>query len=619
MVIEPAKKEYRSLLRVEGFEDLQIFTLGNENTSQFRLNPFEILEGVLVQSHIDHLRSVFNASFMMFAPMPYVLERCIHEIYRDKGWDLITNENRYIQSDEEYIGDLFPTLSDLYEKIDPVVDSLGYEERVTMDVKAMLKTRIGSLCIGGKGAMLDTRLSIPMEVLLSKPTILELESIGDDEEKAFIIGLLISRLYEFRIAEKARNMGEEGLKHLTLIEEAHRLLTKTPPESGNLETVSTKAKAVESFCNILSEIRAYNEGVLIADQIPTKLAEDAIKNTNLKLMHRVVAKDDRDILSYTMNLTEEQNKYVAVIDKGLGVVFFEGFHEPFLVKVPYFPDVAKIKKGEKEKIIIPPDTEVRRAMSQLTADLDNIYAKQRGCIQCQNKCKYLDIVKQILNYIESTFSKYVLSIIEDKKNITEKYNILKNTVIKSIPDISLSPKDIDGLMFCFLITAGNRYFKLRKRQYNLSDQKINFLIDSYFGLINKWFAVKIRSQLSVEAEKEAERFCNLYKNTFKLEEGPFPECDEYCKYICLFRYDVKLVAQDASTDKGLRDCIKSSLPSDGRVKNFCLKVGKGFTFGDETEFIEGIALCFYIQKLVNWNIKQSILDIKSEFFLIKGD
>jgi hypothetical protein len=22
----------------------------------------------------------------MYAPMPYVLERCIHEIYRDKGW-----------------------------------------------------------------------------------------------------------------------------------------------------------------------------------------------------------------------------------------------------------------------------------------------------------------------------------------------------------------------------------------------------------------------------------------------------------------------------------------------------------------------------------------------------
>ena len=59
----------------------------------------------------------------------------------------------------------FPTLTDLYEKIDTVVSALGYEDRLTMDIKAGLKARIGSLRIGGKGSMLDTALSIPMDIL----------------------------------------------------------------------------------------------------------------------------------------------------------------------------------------------------------------------------------------------------------------------------------------------------------------------------------------------------------------------------------------------------------------------------------------------------------------------
>jgi type IV secretory pathway VirB4 component len=46
MVIESAKKEYRALARMPGFEDMLVFTLGDETVSPFRLNPFELLPGI---------------------------------------------------------------------------------------------------------------------------------------------------------------------------------------------------------------------------------------------------------------------------------------------------------------------------------------------------------------------------------------------------------------------------------------------------------------------------------------------------------------------------------------------------------------------------------------------
>ena len=83
MVIEPAKSEYRHMMLMsEQFKGVgQAFSLGDETVSPFRLNPFEIMKGVKVQTHLDALKSVFNASFEMYAPMPQVLEKALNAIY----------------------------------------------------------------------------------------------------------------------------------------------------------------------------------------------------------------------------------------------------------------------------------------------------------------------------------------------------------------------------------------------------------------------------------------------------------------------------------------------------------------------------------------------------------
>lgn len=263
LVIESAKSEYRDLVNHTDFKDCNIFTLGDNTIAPFRLNPFEVPEGILVQSHIDYLKSLFNASFVLYAPMPYILEQSIYEIYEDKGWDLSINKNYRGQSNKR----AYPTLTDLYNKIGEVVDRLGYDERISMDVKAGLKARINNLRIGGKGLMLNTRRSIPVQDLFEKPAILELKQFVNDEEKAFVIGLLLIKLYEYYEAQyRAGTEVEFGeLRHITLIEEAHRLLKNVPTESAGEESANPKGKAVETFANILSEIRAYGEGILIAE------------------------------------------------------------------------------------------------------------------------------------------------------------------------------------------------------------------------------------------------------------------------------------------------------------------------------------------------------------------
>ncbi|MFD9007731.1 ATP-binding protein [Streptomyces sp. NPDC059552] len=338
LVVEPAKAEYRALLQDPAIGPrIRVFTLGRETVAPLRLNPFDIPEGVSVAEHVDLLRATFEAAFGMWVPLPHVLERCIHEIYSDRGWDLRTGANHRLD-DQALTWAACPTLSDLAAKIPVVARSLGYEEKIAADIEAALSTRIRSLRLGGKGALLDVPRSFPMAELLASPTIIELEAMGSDDDKAFVMGLLLVRLAQYRRAQGQR----PGLAHLFIVEEAHRLLGAAP--RVRVENVADpRGSAVETFAHLLSEIRAYGQGVVIADQVPTRLAPDVLKNTQLKIAHRTVAADDRLALGTTMGMDTAQSDALVSLEVGRAAVFGYGADAPVLVQVPPAKDDALVR------------------------------------------------------------------------------------------------------------------------------------------------------------------------------------------------------------------------------------------------------------------------------------
>jgi hypothetical protein len=328
LVIESAKSEYRNLLLNPRFNKLSVFTVGDETVAPLRLNPFEVPTGILVQTHIDYLKSLFAAAFVLYPPMPYVLEQAIQEIYEDRGWNVARNTNSR-GTDSSRCN---PVLDDLAAKIPAVVDRMGYDQRISMDVKAGLLARVNQLRLaGGKGLLLNTRKSVHQAVLFETPCVLELKQVVSDDEKAFIIGLVLIRLYEYHETRRDR---PPGLVHLTLIEEAHRLLRNVSMDQSSEVSANPRGRAVEVFTNILSEIRAFGEGIVVAEQVPAKLAPDVIKNTGFKLIHRVVSPDDRALIGGAVNLDDPQTRRLATLATGEGVVWSERTAKALLVRAP---------------------------------------------------------------------------------------------------------------------------------------------------------------------------------------------------------------------------------------------------------------------------------------------
>jgi hypothetical protein len=341
LVIEPAKTEYRELLsRPELAENLRVFTLGREQVSPLRINPFEVPDGIDVSTHLDLLKAVFMASFAMWIPLPQVLEQCLVQLYTERGWNFATGGH---EGDRSATVPHVPTMSELVASVERTVPTLGYKPETTQEITASLTTRLNALRRGTRGLMLDVERSVPIDELLRAPTIVELEALGDDADKAFIMGLLLVRLYEHRRARHAAGLasaaarGEpappsDSLAHIVVIEEAHRLLaqSKGPADSWHADPQGAFA---DTFSQMLSEIRAYGQSMVIADQVPVRLAPDVIKNTNLKIVHRLVAGDDRKAMAEAMSMDAEQANVLAVLPRGRAAVFSEGDHTPVIVTI----------------------------------------------------------------------------------------------------------------------------------------------------------------------------------------------------------------------------------------------------------------------------------------------
>jgi hypothetical protein len=547
LVIEPAKAEYRALLRDSRLgAELQVFTPGNELISPFRLNPLEVIAGASIGTHIDLLRSVFTASFGMWTPMPQVLEQSLLGVYRDRGWDLASSRNRRADADAaEADPASFPTLSDVYMRVGELVPRMGFDAEARDRILASLQTRLNRLRTGGRGRMLDVQRSIPMKELLARPTVLELEGMGDDDDKAFLMGLLLICLVEYRRAEEERLREAEytggprqprpELRHILVIEEAHRLVTNAP-RNTNEEQADPRGKIVETFTNLLSEIRAYGQGVIIADQVPSRLAPDAVKNTNLKIVHRIVAGDDRDMLGKAMGMSERQMAVLPSLDKGKsakGVEYAEAVVHAIGDDAPLLIAIGRLRPS-----MPPSDAEVRRHMraSPLRSALPELFKRTLACgtactERAPEECSAAQEIVASLGF-RRTLTRLVLSAIEDGESLGRTWPELREIVEASQPE----RVSMERLLHCICVRGATWLASQQGAQQRWSYPQTHEFEQRLRAVLLSSAAAP--GQLSAHEATVAE-FQDLTLRMHERTHEPYPFCREVCDQrippVCLYR------------------------------------------------------------------------------------
>jgi len=321
LVIEPAKTEYRILKTLRNHEDpavsamakrLRVYSPGNDKVSPFRFNPLAYPAGISQEEHIGQILACFDAAMPMGGPLQALIAEAIEGVYEG------LNEA------------MFPQMTDLAEAAAGVMERKNYAGEIRSNLQAAIEVRLGLLTRRAMGRIFKCGKSIPdTKELLAHPTIIEMDYLSQDHACLLTLFLLAAIREEIRTDPHRRG---KGLCHVTVIEEAHNIVGRSGSAKASEEIADPKAFAAQYVSRMLAELRALGEGIIIADQLPSAVAPEVVRNTGTKLAHRLVSNEDRQDLGGAMLLGDVEIEDISRLSPGEAYFYTEGLHRPRRVR-----------------------------------------------------------------------------------------------------------------------------------------------------------------------------------------------------------------------------------------------------------------------------------------------
>ena len=343
LVVEPAKDEWVQWAaeRKRRGEDINVFMPGvreiyGVRTQSLKLNPFAPagIAGAPVDAlmRCEQFTSIVNASIPMGDVLPVLVDEAFYVyLKKELGQEFVGGE---MDPREEW-----PMLEGVLPVAESLLKERGYDERVERGLLAALETRFAYLTRGKRGGVLNVRRCTPWTELFEKPAVVNLSRLGNANDRSLVMSVLLSALQEYRTSAymndetyRLDQLKRNRLRHLTVVEEAHNVL-RNPEGAGGGDA---KRVVADMFGNMLSEIRSYGEGLMILDQVPTRLIPDVVKNTNYKIAHRMSSPDDCAVMESALALRGDQRGILPTLAQGEVIVL--GDHD----------DAASWVKVEKE-------------------------------------------------------------------------------------------------------------------------------------------------------------------------------------------------------------------------------------------------------------------------------
>lgn len=431
LVVEPAKGEYKNVFG--NWEDVNVYSTNPKIAELINLNPFRFPESIHVLEHVDGLVEIFSVCWPMYDAMPAFFKDAILRSYEKVGWDL--GSSTFTDKKLKY-----PDFEVLAEQLDELIESSDYSSEIKSNYRGALITRVRSLTVG-LNKFIFTSEQTPYEKLFDQNCILDISRVKSSETKALIMGLMVYILNEYRVDRKTSS--NNGLKHVTVLEEAHNLLKNT---QGTGES-NLIGKSVEMLTQTIAEIRTYGEGFIIVDQSPSSVDIAAIKNTNTKIVLRTPEANDREAVGRSMGLTNDQVNEIAKLPSGVAVVYQNDWVSPVLTMIDK-ADVEEAPYVPQTPSYIRPLKSSRKVLTKmiLCRQLKGEFIPEEIL---RNSLKVMDLSAKTKNEIEDLIESYVINRGNLNRLSDEKIrNLLKEILNVTDQDLSLinTVDDLDQLI-----------------------------------------------------------------------------------------------------------------------------------------------------------------------------
>lgn len=314
LIIEPSKKDYWHL--ASEIREMKVYSFGRD-AELLRINPLTPEDGTLIGNHIDSLDYAFSGAFEMEPATRLGLHGLLVHTYEQFGWRAndIACASRMA----------YPKIKDMIAFLpDFCQTKLPYGDEVQSNILGSLYNRLSSLDSGMVGEAMNADNPITGKDLCSGTTLVELDDLSL-ETKPFVAMLIMIKAEQHLRQRDAA----ESLQNVIVLEEAHNVFASSTGRQGR----TAHEQASRYFGNMLSQIREYGTGLIIADQGASQIDSTAVSNTKIKIIHSIVDRNDIDQVAFALNLSDAQRHLFPQLGTGEAVIAVRGERNVSRVKI----------------------------------------------------------------------------------------------------------------------------------------------------------------------------------------------------------------------------------------------------------------------------------------------
>jgi len=298
------KQDYRHLSR----NDSNVVVLPWQ---QLQFNPLEPPPNVRSKRWAQVITEIFgHATALLSGSKNYLLKHLV-ALYEDSG-------------------ESWPTLQQLHTAVKE--DSLNYA-RKSANYRDTVSNRLDGVLLSGDSVFSVSSGHVQPE-LLEKDVVFEFDGLGNDLQN-FLMESLFGYVFEYRLANTQRN---QGLQHVFFLDEGKRVFSvyKERQDASGIPTID----------ELTAKMREFGEGLVVADQEPSKLTESIKANTYVKMVLPMGDYNQFREVVDAMDLSQRQRDVAQDLGVGEAVVQV-GNAAPAWVDLDYY----EVEKSVSDEVL----------------------------------------------------------------------------------------------------------------------------------------------------------------------------------------------------------------------------------------------------------------------------
>jgi hypothetical protein len=257
-----------------------------------------------------------------------------------------------------------PTFEDWLKEAEKIANGRDERYRNALD---SLNARLMKFQQGWFGQFFNQRhTTLPIEKILEKTTFIQLRGL-DNETQNFLVGSLLTLILDYR-----KKHGAVEQVHVTILEEAHLYAPRILRASSSLEEMSRVPASL-----FLAEAAKFNHSLILIDQSPIRVAEDAIINCNTLITFKVFYDLDKRVILTALGYDPGSargtslGEYLTSLEQGHAIVRTATSPYPFEIKTTLVQILAKPNSNENTNTTNTSAKTVSNLMPTFKSPLDN--------------------------------------------------------------------------------------------------------------------------------------------------------------------------------------------------------------------------------------------------------